>query len=211
MYGVRHFDEENVKLYCAQKATAIFESYEKAKNELLEKEVAHLYEDIEFPLTFILADMEFYGVKVDVNVLDNLFEVYDAKTKEIENEIFAIAGKTFNLNSPTQLAVFLYDELQLPHNKKRSTSVEFLEPLKVYHPVVGLILQYRKYQKLLSNYLIGLKIYMYNDGKLHSIFNQALTQTGRLSSKEPNLQNISVRDEETRLVRKAFVPGRNEK
>lgn len=210
VYGVRHFDEENVKLYCAQKAIAIFESYEKAKNELLEKEVAHLYEDIEFPLTFILADMEFYGVKVDVNVLDNLFEVYDAKTKEIENEIFAIAGKTFNLNSPTQLAVFLYDELQLPHNKKRSTSVEFLEPLKVYHPVVGLILQYRKYQKLLSNYLIGLKNYMYNDGKLHSIFNQALTQTGRLSSKEPNLQNISVRDEETRLVRKAFVPGRNE-
>lgn len=210
VYSARHFDEENVKIYCAQKAIAIFEAYEKAKQELIEKEVNHLYEDIEFPLTFILAEMEFYGVKVDTNVLDNLFEVYDAKTKELENEIFAIAGRTFNLNSPAQLAVLLYDELQLPHNKKRSTSVEFLEPLRVYHPVVSLILQYRKYQKLVSNYLVGLKNYIYNDGKVHTIFNQALTQTGRLSSKEPNLQNISVRDEETRLVRKAFIPAREE-
>lgn len=210
VYSARHFEEENVKIYCAQKAHAIFESFEKAKNELMENNVNSLYEEIEFPLTFILAEMEFYGVKVDVNVLDQLFEVYDSKIKALESEIYEIAGRTFNLNSPSQLAVFLYDDLNLPHNKKRSTSIEFLEPLRPYHPVVSLILQYRKYQKLVSNYLVGLKNYVYNDGKLHTIFNQALTQTGRLSSKEPNLQNISVRDEETRLVRKAFVPARSE-
>ncbi len=209
IYGVRHFEEENIKIYCAQKARAIYESFEKAKTELKGNNMINLYEEIEFPLTFILAEMEFYGVKVDVNVLDQLFEIYNLKIKSLENEIYDIAGKTFNLNSPSQLAVFLYDELNLPHNKKRSTSIEFLEPLKSYHHVVPLILQYRKYQKLISNYLIGMKKYLYNDGKLHTIFNQALTQTGRLSSKEPNLQNISVRDEETRLVRKSFIAAQN--
>jgi len=210
VYGARHFEEENARIYCAQKAIAIYESINKAKAELKEYEVESLYLDIEFPLTFILAEMEFYGVKVDTNVIDQLYEVYNQKALDLEAQIYELAGKKFNINSPTQLGVVLYDELNLPHNKKRSTSVEFLEPLKIYHPIVSLILQYRKYQKLVSNYLVGLKNYLYKDGKLHTIFNQALTQTGRLSSKEPNLQNISVRDEETRLVRKAFVPARSE-
>lgn len=210
VYGARHFEEENARIYCAQKAIAIYESINKAKAELKEYEVESLYLDIEFPLTFILAEMEFYGVKVDTNVIDQLYEVYNQKALDLEAQIYELAGKKFNINSPTQLGVVLYDELNLPHNKKRSTSVEFLEPLKIYHPIVNLILQYRKYQKLVSNYLVGLKNYLYKDGKLHTIFNQALTQTGRLSSKEPNLQNISVRDEETRLVRKAFVPARSE-
>ena len=210
VYGARHFEEENARIYCAQKAIAIYESINKAKAELKEYEVESLYLNIEFPLTFILAEMEFYGVKVDTNVIDQLYEVYNQKALDLEAQIYELAGKKFNINSPTQLGVVLYDELNLPHNKKRSTSVEFLEPLKIYHPIISLILQYRKYQKLVSNYLVGLKNYLYKDGKLHTIFNQALTQTGRLSSKEPNLQNISVRDEETRLVRKAFVPARSE-
>ncbi len=111
----------------------------------------------------------------------------------------------FNINSPKQLAAVLFDELGLRSTKKRSTAVEVLEKLRDAHPIVNCLLEYRKYAKLYSTYVQGLKKHIGADGKIHTIFNQALAQTGRLSSSEPNLQNISVRDEEGREIRKAFV------
>ncbi|MBR3693586.1 MAG: DNA polymerase I, partial [Erysipelotrichales bacterium] len=114
----------------------------------------------------------------------------------------------FNINSPKQLAIVLFDEIGLPGGKKRSTSVDVLEDLRDLHPIVSLILEYRKYQKLLSTYAEGLQKYIMEDGKIHTVYNQCLTQTGRLSSSEPNLQNISIRNEETRAIRQAFIPSR---
>lgn len=163
-----------------------------------------LYQTIELPLADVLANMEIEGFPLDQEKLLHIGEDFRTKLATISEEIYALAGYTFNIASPTQVAKLLYDDLGLPSNKKRSTSVDQLKYLAHKHPLVDKILEHRKYAKLISTYIDGLISYIYPDGKLHATFNQALTTTGRLSSTGPNLQNISIRDEEGKLIRQAF-------
>ena len=172
--------------------------------ELKKTESLKLYQELETPLIDTLADMEIEGFPIDVKVLDSFGDEYKKKAKELEEEIYALAGMKFNLASPKQIGEVLFDKLGLSSNRKQSTSVEFLKEIQDEHPIVGKILEYRKYFKLITTYVEGIKNHIYPDGKIHAKFNQALTTTGRLSSSDPNLQNISVRDEEGKLIRKAF-------
>lgn len=172
--------------------------------ELKKTESLKLYQELETPLIDTLADMEIEGFPIDIKVLDEFGDEYKKKAKELEEEIYALAGEKFNLASPKQIGEILFNKLGLSSNKKQSTSVDFLKEIQDEHPIVAKILEYRKYFKLITTYVEGLKNNVYPDGKIHAKFNQALTTTGRLSSSDPNLQNISVRDEEGKLIRKAF-------
>ena len=172
--------------------------------ELKKTESLKLYQELETPLIDTLADMEIEGFPIDVKVLDEFGDEYKKKAKELEEEIYALAGEKFNIASPKQIGEILFNKLGLSSNKKQSTSVDFLKEIQDEHPIVSKILEYRKYFKLITTYVEGLKNNVYPDGKIHAKFNQALTTTGRLSSSDPNLQNISVRDEEGKLIRKAF-------
>lgn len=179
------------------------------KNTLVEglcsTDMMDLFEELEMPLTKVLFKMEENGVCTDPHVLDDIAIRMSKKIDEISAQIYEIAGYEFNINSPKQLAVVLYDELGLKAGKKRSTAVDVLEKFIHVHPIISLLMEHRKYAKIYSTYAVGLSKHIQRDGKIHTIFNQTLTQTGRLSSSEPNLQNISVRDEEGKEVRKAFV------
>ena len=185
-------------------ATSCLEIYDVVLNGLKQDEEYELYKNIELPLTYVLYEMEEEGVICKEAVLDEIAQDMQAKLDEISKAVFELAGHEFNINSPKQLAEVLFDEIGLPMNKKRSTSADELEKIRDYHPVITEILKYRKYSKILSTYAEGLKKYIASDGKIHTIFSQTITATGRLSSYEPNLQNISVRDEEGRNIRKAF-------
>lgn len=178
--------------------------YERIVKELEEKDSLKLYNELETPLIDTLADMEIEGFPIDVKVLDEFGDEYKKKAKELEEEIYALAGEKFNIASPKQIGEILFNKLGLYANKKLSTSVDSLKEIANEHPIVNKILEYRKYFKLITTYVEGLKKHIYPDGKIYAKFNQALTTTGRLSSSEPNLQNISVRDEEGKLIRKAF-------
>ena len=167
-----------------------------------------LYQDIELPLVYILYDMECTGVYCDQKELDEIANNTKAKMDELESRIYEEVGHEFNISSPKQLAQVLYEELELPDLKKGSTNAEVLNKLVNYHPVVSDILDYRKYSKIYSTYAIGLTKYISSDNKIHTIFSQTITNTGRLSSYDPNLQNISVRDEEAREIRRAFKPAK---
>ena len=174
-------------------------------NEELEKISAiKLYQNLEIPLVDTLADMEIEGFPIDASILDEFGDDYKKRIHDLSEEIYALAGTTFNLASPKQISDILYTRLGLSANKKMSTSVDSLKDIQDQHPIVNKILEYRKYFKLLTTYVEGLKNHIHEDGKIHAKFNQALTTTGRLSSSEPNLQNISVRDEEGKQIRKAF-------
>ncbi len=183
----------------------------KLKEEMIskmkEKEVYSLFTDLEMPLVYALTNMENNGIKVDTSVLDELGVEFRFKLNMLQDDIYRLANKKFNIASPKQVAEILFDDLGLHSNRKRSTSSEELQKIVHEHEIVNCILQYRKYAKLLSTYVDSLGEFVAEDGKIHAIFNQALTQTGRLSSSEPNMQNISVRDEEAKLIRKAFVPS----
>lgn len=172
--------------------------------ELKKTESLKLYQELETPLTDTLADMEIEGFPIDVKVLDEFGDEYKKKAKELEEEIYTLAGEKFNIASPKQIGEILFNKLGLYANKKLSTSVDSLKEIANEHPIVNKILEYRKYFKLITTYVEGLKKHIYPDGKIYAKFNQALTTTGRLSSSEPNLQNISVRDEEGKLIRKPF-------
>ncbi len=178
--------------------------YERIIKELEEKGSLKLYNELETPLIDTLADMEIEGFPLDAKVLDEFGDEYKKKAKELEEEIYALAGEKFNIASPKQIGEILFNKLGLYANKKLSTSVDSLKEIADEHPIVNKILEYRKYFKLITTYVEGLKKHIYPDGKIYAKFNQALTTTGRLSSSEPNLQNISVRDEEGKLIRKAF-------
>ena len=175
------------------------------KQELKEQQLWKLLSELELPLSHILFEMEQEGICISEPVLDEIGEVTGQRMEAYAQKVYEYAGMQFNINSPKQLAAVLFDELGLRSTKKRSTAVEVLEKLRDAHPIVNCLLEYRKYAKLYSTYVQGLKKHIGADGKIHTIFNQALAQTGRLSSSEPNLQNISVRDEEGREIRKAFV------
>ncbi len=174
------------------------------KTKLIEKEQYDLLINIEEPLTIVLENMEFEGFPLDKDYLVKLGEGYKSKIKQLEQEIYNLAGENFNISSPKQVSFILFEKLKLTSNKKGSTSIDFLKEIVNEHPIISKILEYRKYTKLLTTYVDGLIPFIHNDGKVHATFNQALTSTGRLSSSEPNLQNISVRDEESKQIRKAF-------
>ena len=174
--------------------------------KLKEDNLMELYENIEKPLIPILYHMENEGIDIDERTLDEIGQATSLKMKELSNEIYGYADKIFNINSPKQLASVLYDDLGLKGGgRKRSTSAEVLEKLRGVHPIIESLLDYRKFSKIMSTYIEGLKKHIQPDQKIHTTFNQTMTQTGRLSSSDPNLQNISVRDEEGREIRKAFV------
>ena len=172
-----------------------------------------LFSEIEMPLAFVLADMELTGIRVDKDYLLKLKEELEVKIKQWEQDIYKDAGCTFNISSPKQLGEVLFVKLELPYPKKRkkdetnySTSKDILDKISPYHSIVNKVLEYRMLTKLYANYVVGLLDKIKEDGKVHTIFNQCLTRTGRLSSTEPNLQNIPIRSDYSRLIRKAFIP-----
>lgn len=164
----------------------------------------NLLKKIELPLCEVLAEMEIEGFPIHKEVLEEMNNTYKDILNKLQEQIYSLAGYSFNIASPKQIADLLFHKLNLPTNKKESTSIEVLNFLRNKHPIVPLLIEHRKYSKIISTYTEGLLSYVHEDNKLHTIFNQALTQTGRLSSSEPNLQNISTRNEEGKLVRKAF-------
>lgn len=199
-------DEQMALRYCCQKASNIYELYIQTKDKLTQYDLNKLFYEIEMPLTKVLFKMEKEGIFVDEQKLDEIAQDCKQQIDAASSKIYAYVNHEFNLNSPKQLASVLFDELQLPSGKKRSTSQEVLEKLLGMHPIIELILDYRKWQKIYSTYAQGLKKYIYKDHKIHTTFNQCISETGRLSSSNPNLQNISVRNEEGRMIRKAFLP-----
>lgn len=176
----------------------------KAKKSLDSLDASALYEQIEFPLSSILAEMEMEGFPAHKEELQQVGEEFKAKLKQEEAQIYALAGHSFNISSPKQVGEVLYNEMGLSHDKALSTSAEKLQELSYEAPICGHILAYRKYAKLIGTYVDGLLPHIQPDGKIHTCFNQAQTSTGRLSSSNPNLQNISARDEEGKKIRKAF-------
>ena len=167
---------------------------------------------IELPLSLVLADMEYIGVSIDVEYLNKLSQSMESVVKRLERKIYLLAGEGFNLNSPRQVGEVLFEKLQLGTKKKKkskklSTSAEVLEELAQEYEIADLILQYRKYTKLRSTYTEALPTLINPiDGRIHTSYNQTITATGRLSSSNPNLQNIPIRTEEGNKIRNAFVP-----
>lgn len=169
-----------------------------------------LFEDVEIPLAEVLAKMEIEGFPLDIKKLEEIGSTFRTKLEQSAKEIYELAGEEFNISSPKQVAKILFEKLKLTKSKNESTSVDVLAALVGEHPIIEKILNYRKYSKLIGTYIDGLKVHVRKDGKIHAMFNQSLTSTGRLSSSEPNLQNISVRDEEGKLIRKAFYYPKND-
>jgi DNA polymerase-1 len=164
-----------------------------------------LFAQTEMPLCEVLADMEIEGFPLDRGEMQKINEEYQARLDLITKEIYRTIGHEINLNSPRQVADLIYDELQLRRKgKTNSTDISVLLAIADRHPVVPLLIEYRKYQKMVSSYTSSLADFIYPDGKIHAIYNQAITSTGRLSMSEPNLQNISIRDEDGKEIRKAF-------
>ncbi|WP_379965503.1 DNA polymerase I [Ectobacillus sp. sgz5001026] len=205
-------DDSVVAEHISRKAHVLYEVKQSFVDELQKNNQYDLLTDLELPLSIVLADMEYTGVHVDSSRLRDMGEELSKKLKQMETDIHQLAGAEFNINSPKQLGVILFEKLNLPVMKKTktgySTSADVLEKLKHHHEIVEKILQYRQIGKLYSTYIEGLLKVVYEDtSKIHTRFNQVLTQTGRLSSTEPNLQNIPIRLEEGRKIRQAFVPS----
>lgn len=202
---------DTIKQNCGFKAKFIYEIKEQIYNKLKEEEELHLFEDIEMPLSRVLADMEITGIKVDSEYLDSVAKELESKMSILEKDIYNDAGEEFNIMSPKQLSEILFVKLEIRYPKrvkdnKYSTSKEILDKIVDLHPIVNKILEYRMLSKLYTNYAVGLKNEVREDGRIHTIFTQTLTRTGRLSSISPNLQNIPARDEYSKLIRKAFIP-----
>ncbi|MBR2215071.1 MAG: DNA polymerase I [Selenomonadaceae bacterium] len=195
----------------AYEATALLKLSAKLQEKLTAEGLDSLYTNMELPLAEVLAAMEQNGIKVNREALKQKAVEIGDKIAELEKDIHVLAGIEFKINSPKQLAEILFERLALPTKKKTktgySTNAEVLEELKERHPIVPQILAYRLWNKLKSTYLDGLTGLIRADGRLHTSFNQTVTATGRLSSSEPNLQNIPVRREEGRAIRSLFVPG----
>jgi len=206
----KEIDLEQKKAYIFNYLNTVNKVKKQMAENIDELKMTSLYEKIELPLIEVLAYMEFMGFKVDINVIDKLGVHFLEKIAELEKDIYELAGETFNINSPKQLSVILFDKLGLPVIKKTktgiSTDIEVLERLSTEHEIVDKIIEYRSMVKLNSTYVEGLKNEVNkNTGRVHSVFNQTIASTGRISSTEPNLQNIPTRTEEGRELRKAFV------
>ena len=179
--------------------------------KIKEIENENLLFNIEQPLAIILANMEKNGVLIDSELLKQLDKEYSTILNNIQQEIYTLAKHEVNINSPKQLAELLFDELNLPCNKKRSTGADDLKAIESLHPIVSLILSYRKYSKLLNTYIDSFEAFKFNDNRIHAMFNQSTTMTGRLSSSQPNLQNLSVRDDDRKIIRKLIIAPKNYK
>ena len=218
MYGSvkrrKEVEKELLEKVLVEKARFIYEEKDEILNEIKKEEEIDLFENIEMPLAFVLADMEITGIKTDKSYLDSISSELKEKLDSIEKEIYKLAGKEFNIASPKQLADVLFVDMKIPYPKRiknntYSTSKDILDKIVDVNPIVSLILEYRTLLKLYTGYAEGLKTEIREDGRIHTIFNQTLTRTGRLSSVSPNLQNIPVRSEYGRLIRKAFVADEN--
>ena len=202
--------EDNVKRFVCMNAYVLYNAKDKLEEALKDTEMYDVYKDIEVPLSFALYDMEQVGIHVDGDALKEYSKTLQSKISEMEKEIYEEAGHEFNINSPKQLGGILFGEMELPGGKKTktgySTSAQVLEKLEPDYPFVRKILDYRQLTKLNSTYAEGLQNYISEDGRIHGTFNQTVTATGRISSTDPNLQNIPVRMEMGREIRKVFVP-----
>ena len=211
----KEVEEEKIKTLCIEKAKFIYETHDKLEEELEKEAEKSLFEDIEMPLARVLADMELTGIKVDSEYLDEVAKDLEKHIADMEQAIYLDAGLEFNIMSPKQLGEVLFEKLGIKYPKRNNsankryqylTNKEILEKIKDAHPIVNKILEYRTLIKLYTNYAVGLKNEIREDGRIHTIFTQTLTRTGRLSSINPNLQNIPARAEYSRLIRKAFIP-----
>ncbi|WP_056975216.1 DNA polymerase I [Holzapfeliella floricola] len=207
-------DEDGLFEHLSRKARTI----ESIKSDLMKQLTEHnqdqLFDEIELPLAFVLAEMEIIGIKVQASTLQEMSVILSQQLQEIETKIYEQAGEEFNINSPKQLGQILFEKLNLPPVKKTktgySTSVDVLETLKKKSPIVSDILDYRQIAKIQSTYVNGLLKTIHSDQRIHTRYLQTLTATGRLSSVDPNLQNIPIRLEEGRKIRHAFVPSNEE-
>lgn len=204
-------DQEKAKR-AILKAKFIWTTKDYLYDEMNKEEVINLFNDIEMPLAKVLGNMEIEGIRVDKNILKEMGEEIKIKLELITKDIYNYAGCEFNINSPKQLGEILFDKLKLPYAKKNkigyATDIDILKKLSDY-PIVNKILEYRALSKLYSTYIEGIIAAIKDDNKIHTIYMQTLTRTGRLSSVEPNLQNIPMRSEYGRLIRKAFLPENN--
>ena len=206
-------EEEFIKR-SINKAKFIYNTKETLINQMINEEVIDLYNNIELPLSIVLAKMELEGIRVNRQVLLDMKEELNIKIDLISKDIYNYAGEEFNISSPKQLGSILFEKLNLPHGKKGksgnySTDEQTLLKVGIQYPIIERILEYRTLTKLLSTYVDGILNTISTDGKIHTIYTQTLTRTGRLSSIEPNLQNIPIRNEYGRKIRKAFVPEDN--
>lgn len=196
-----------------KKAKFIYDIKDEFINKMKEEEQLELFSNIEMKLSFVLASMEIEGVRVDTKVLDEMGENINKKLDELTSEIYNYAGEEFNIQSPKQLGEILFEKLEIPYPKKKKTSYstarEILDKIVDYHPIVEKIIEHRTLNKIYTTYIVGIKNCVKEDGKLHTIYTQTLTRTGRLSSIEPNLQNIPIRYKEGKEIRKAFIPEEN--
>ncbi|WP_339250956.1 DNA polymerase I [Sporosarcina sp. FSL W8-0480] len=203
--------EEILSDHAGRKAQAAWKLKPKLEDKLRDNEQFELYRELEMPLAKILGKMETTGVKTDLGILRQIGIELSARLSELESIIYEMAGQKFNINSPKQLGEILFEKIGLTPIKKTktgySTAADVLEKLESEHEIIGFILTYRQLGKLNSTYIEGLTKEIHEDGKIHTRFQQALTQTGRLSSINPNLQNIPIRLEEGRKIRAAFVPS----
>ena len=211
MLGVLNEDSNDEKKEILNRLFAIEELYGKMAALLKENGQESLYKDIELPLTAVLADLQIRGMYIDKNALKEFGEMLSSRILLIRDEIYSLAGEEFNINSPKQLGVILFEKLGLPFGKKNksgsySTNVDVMEKLCGKHPIAEKILEYRQLAKLQSTYVTGLSsVVNERTGRIHSKFNQMVTSTGRISSTEPNMQNIPVRTELGREIRKMFI------
>lgn len=203
-------ETNNFLIYACYESYVAFEVYDIIISKLKEIDMYDLYINIEMPLIYTLYDMEQWGIKTDKDALKEYGDKLLVRIKELEKEIYELAGEEFNINSPKQLGVILFEKLNLPFAKKTktgySTAANVLEKLVDHHPIINLVSEYRTLAKLKSTYADGLAGYIEDDGRIHSKFNQTIAATGRLSSTDPNLQNIPIRLELGRAIRKVFTP-----
>ncbi len=207
-------NQEQFADFAAKWCQAVSELKPILENEIKRNDLAGVYYEIELPLVEVLASMEMYGFKIDSRVLTDIGSDITQRLEALKSSIYELAGEEFNVNSPAQLGVILFEKLKLPAGKKTqrgySTSAEVLDKLKDAHPIIEKILEYRMLAKLNGTYVEGLLPLIHKDGRLHPHFQQTVTATGRLSCTEPNLQNIPVKTDFGRQIRKAFVPEKRE-
>ena len=207
-------DKDIFNYNLALKSKFIYETVDEFTTELDNEDMLHLFKDIEMPLVRVLAKMEMNGIRVDTDTLDTIKGKLEEKLNVLSSKIYDLAGIEFNISSPKQLGEILFEKINLPHKAKKgrngySTNHDTLMKLYDLHPIIPLILEYRNLIKLMTTYMDNLKDYVMSDSKIHTIFKQATTRTGRLSSAEPNLQNIPIRTEEGKEIRKAFLPEKD--
>ena len=186
------------------KTTALFRLKEIYISKLINGMQLKLFSDIELPLVEVLFDMEKTGMSIDADEIKNLSKYYHEEMSQLVEKIYALAGEEFNINSPKQLQAILFDKLKIEYKGKQSTSIEVLNAIEDKHEIVKYIIRYRKVAKLISTYLDGMLNFVTDEGKIHTTYMQRTTSTGRLSSREPNLQNLPIRDDEGRVLRKMF-------